>query len=156
MTSAELIIKGPHRPHRRTEQEKQELAAALIAIGDGGERIQIKSQIEDFSPALAELWAQADGSLWVLPTSGRYDQPAGVMQTYDVFDGEGRLARRLQVACEGDPLQDRLVFFAPGRAALIRGARDAQQAAFGGQQGGQDADQGAPVHEVVIYRYETG
>jgi hypothetical protein len=150
----ELVIEGPYRPHHRTDEEKQALADALIAIDDG-ERIQLKSQIEDVSPALAEVWAQADGSLWVLPTSGRFDQPAGVMQTYDVFDRDGSFVRRLQIGCEGDPVQDRLVFFAPGRVALIRGARDAQQAAFGGMRGRQDADHGAPVHEVVIYRYET-
>jgi len=147
----ERVIERTLKPRRRTAQEKEDIAASLVVIRDG-ERVRINVEVEDFAPAVTELWVQEDGSLWILPSPGERDQPAGVMQTYDVFDGQGRLVRQVALACEGNARKDRLIFFAPGRVALIRGAVDARQNMFGG--GADDGDEEPPVHEVVIYRYD--
>jgi hypothetical protein len=149
--SLERVVERDLKPRRRTEQEKERIANSLVVIRQG-ERVRIHVEVEEFAPAVTELLVRDDGSLWVLPGSGEADQPDGVMQTYDVFDAQGRFERQLAFACEGVSLLDRLIFFAPGRVALIRGAADARQNMFGG--GPDDADETPPVHEVVIYRYE--
>jgi hypothetical protein len=113
--------------------------------------VRINVEVEDFAPAVTEIWVREDGTLWVLPSPGERDQPEGVMQTYDVFDAQGQFVRQVSLACEGDPSEDRLILFAPGRAALIRGAADARQNMFG--HSADDGDEESPVHDVTIYRY---
>ena len=47
--------------------------------------------------------------------------PDGVMQSYDIFDAEGRYLRQVYVACEGDPDYDGLELLPDNRILLIRG-----------------------------------
>lgn len=146
----ERIVERKLQPWRRTEKEKQEIADSVVVIR-AGERVRIDVEVEDFAPAVTEVRVREDGSLWVLPGRGERDQPDGVMQTYDVFDTQGQFVRQVLVACEGDASEDRLIFLAPGRAALIRGAVDARQNMYG--RGEDDGDEEPPVHDVIIYRY---
>jgi hypothetical protein len=146
----EMVVEHDLPRRRRTAEEKEEIAASLVVIR-AGQRVRIPVEVEDLAPAITEMWAREDGSLWVLPGLGERDQDPGIMQTYDVFDGAGAFRRQVAVACPGDPREDRLVFFAPGRVALIRGANDARQNMFG--RGEDDGENEPPVHEVVLYRY---
>jgi hypothetical protein len=145
------VIERSLAPRRRTAQEKAEIGEGLVVIRNG-ERMEIKTDIEDFAPAVSEIWVQDDGSLWVLPSPGERDQPEGVMQTYDVFDASGAFTHQVSVACQGDPAEDRLLLVAPGRMALIRGARAARQSMFG--HAGDQSDSEQPEHEVVLLGYE--
>jgi hypothetical protein len=147
----ERTISRPLTGRLRSEDEKQDVREGLVVIR-GGQRMQIPVEVEDREPAISELWVHDDGTLWVLPSANERDQPDGVMQTYDVFDAQGRYLREVAIACEGDPVSDRLLMPAAGRMVLIRGAREARRNMFGGS--GDVADEGVAEHEIVVFRHE--
>lgn len=125
-------------PRERTEAEKQEIRDNLVVLRDG-ERIRVDVEVEDFAPAIGEVHARADGEVWVLPTRPRAERPDGVLLTYDVFDADGVFVRAVEVACPGDPEEDRLFLLGERRAALVRGAVGARRGAFGGGDAETDA-----------------
>lgn len=137
------------KPWRRSEEVKQEIRDSVVVIADG-QRIRIDVQVEDDAPVVSEIACLPGGETWVLTSRGREEQPAGVMQTYDVFDRSGAFVRRVAVACPGDPDEDRLFLLGDGRAALVRGAVQARRNTFGGSRT-EEAE--APVHDLTLYAW---
>jgi hypothetical protein len=71
-------------------------------------------------PALAGVRFRPDGRLWVERCPLTTDPETGDFGTYDEFDREGALLRRVRLHAPGDPASDRLVALADGRFILIR------------------------------------
>ena len=93
-----------------------------------------------------------DGEIWVLPSRGTREQPAGVVATFDVFDPEGQFSRQVQVVCpEGDPARDGIFLLGTDRVLLIKGYVDATATMFGGA-GSEDAEGDADPMELICYR----
>jgi len=137
------------KPWRRTEAEKQEMRDALTVIRDG-QRVDVKVEVEDASPAISSLFVRPDGEIWVLPGDGDKEQPDGIMQTFDVFDPAGLFIRQVRIKCPGNPEEDRFILLDAHRAALLRGAVQARRNTFGGSRG----DEGeVPVHDLILYTF---
>ena len=137
------------RAWRRTEAQKQEIRDALVVIRNG-ERLAVEVDVEDDDPMILALHARPDGEVWVLPSSGGHGGDDGIMQTYDVFDAEGTYLRRVAVACDADPEEDRLYFLGADRVAIVRGAVQARRNTFGGSRGEEPE---IAVHDLTVYAY---
>lgn len=136
-------------PRKRTEEQKQEIRDSLVVLRDG-QRVTVEVEVEDHAPAISELHVMDGGEIWVLAAIGGPERPEGVMMSYDVFSPEGEYLRRLHVACDGDPEEDRLFLLGEGRTVLVRGAVQARRNAFGGSRA-EEKDVG--VHDLKMYAF---
>ncbi len=114
-----FVIDRAFTSWKRTAAEKEEVGGFRV-VADGHE-LKVERQVEDLDPCIRGLRATQNGELWVLSSRGVREQPAGTFQTWDVFDHEGRFARQVAVACQGDPLADALIFVDDEHAVLLRG-----------------------------------
>ncbi len=152
------VIDREYKHLRRTPHQKQELidlfSAELRQLP-----FEFEIEVGDYEPDIA--WIQnglrvaPDGTLWVLSSRGTIEQPAGIMQTYDIFDRDGHYARQVQVACEGDGQRDYLFFSGTQRIILVTGFIDALRAALGGGTVVADENEAAPM-EVVCFEIVSG
>ena len=138
---------------KRTAQQKQELID-LFSMELRQLPFEFEIEVGDYEPDIA--WIQKsvrvapDGSLWVLNSRGTVDQPAGILQTFDVFDGEGHYTQQVQVACEGDPERDFLFFAGDRRVIRVTGFIDALRSAMGGGFATDNEDEPQPM-EIICY-----
>jgi hypothetical protein len=142
------VIEREYQPPRRSSEEKQAVSRS-VAMSINGERVELRTEVEDTHPCLRGLWADALGQLWVRSAHSQVEQPAGIFATCDLFDASGRYLAAVQLGLVADPLQDQLIPLDDGRFVLLRGIMAAQEAMWGGSQGAQ-----AEVHplEVVCLR----
>jgi hypothetical protein len=150
----ERVIEREFEIQRRSQQELDDLRdlfeAALREIP-----FEYELTIEQTEPPIR--WLQnglrvaEDGSLWVLTSRSATDQPAGVMQTYDVFDADGHFMKQVAVRCDGDGADDYLFFTGHDRMVLVTGFIDAIRAMFGGGTTGEDDGEELAPMEVVCY-----
>jgi hypothetical protein len=142
------VIEREYQPPRRSGAEKQAVADGL-SMSINGQRVELRTEIEDTPPCLRGLWVDARGQLWVRHALSQVGQPAGVFATCDLFDSDGRYLAAVQLGLVADPLQDRLIPLDDGRFVLLRGIMAAEEAMWGESQGAQ-----AEVHplEVVCLR----
>jgi hypothetical protein len=136
-------------PWQRTEAEKQ-LIRDSIRVMSEGRPVSVPVELEDEALAIERLHAMPGGEIWVLPTRGFREQPEGVMMTFDVFDRDLVFVRRVAIALDADPDDDKLVFLEGRRLALIRGQQQARRNTYGGTKGEvQDVE----VNDLTIYAY---
>ena len=83
------------------------------------------------------LQVDDDGNLWVLPSRGTREQPAGVVATFDVFTPDGVFDRQVQVACEGTGEKDGVFLLGTDRVMIVKGFVDAMATMFGGGRRGR-------------------
>lgn len=115
------VIERPFGAWRRSAEEREQVGSSIHRTSDG-HMTTVEREVESHDPCVLSLRVTENGELWVLGSLGVREQPAGVLQTYDVFDASGRFTHRLSLLGEGDPLQDQLVFVADDRAVLLLGA----------------------------------
>ena len=140
-----------YKPWSRTEAEKQEIRDSITVLsGDTGERIDIEVHVEKNEPAIQALYCRPNGEIWVLTAAGTHDQPAGIMQTYDVFSPQYEFIRQVALACPGDPDEDSLFFLGEGQAALVRGSVQARRNTFGGSRGDEKE---IAIHDLLFYTF---
>ncbi len=108
------------------------------------------ARIKDTEEAIESIDVLDDGTVWVVHSSSAFEQPEGVMQTFDVFDGQGHFIRQVAVACEGDGEEDALLFLGGDRLLLIKGLMAGIQAMQGASSASEDEEEPAPM-EVVYY-----
>jgi len=142
------VIEREYRPHRRSDAEKQEIRDGLSMSIDG-RRVEVTAEIEDHDPCVAGLLVVEDGTLWVRHGNSGYDQPEGVLLTYDLFGPDGGFGEQVRIACPGDLERDRLYLINPGCFVLLRNIAAAYAAMFGG---GQEEQGEAEPLEVVCLR----
>jgi hypothetical protein len=139
-----FVIDREFTSWKRTAAEK-ERAGSRMRVETDGHELKIENHVENLDPCIRTLRVTSGGELWVLSSRGVREQPAGILQTWDVFDHEGRFVRQVAVACEGDPLQDSLVFADDGHAVLLRGSGTATKKT-------PDEASEPPAMKVVYYR----
>lgn len=146
----ERIIEREFRARKRTQEDKDLVSGTRRMIVDGRD---IEKSISDFDPCIARLHVDDKGDLWVNHCWSGRDQPAGILETWDVFDPEGHFIRQVAVACPGDPQQDRLFFLGGDAAVVVRSYMGAALAMVGAATSTDEsgADEPAPV-EVIRYR----
>lgn len=107
--------------------------------------------IEDFQPDVEFLRVAGDGSTWVLTSRAMWDSPEGIFTSYDVFSPEGVYEKKLDIICEGDPVEDFLFFAGDDLAFVVTGFWDAALSQFGGSGGADDEEEPEPM-SVICYR----
>jgi hypothetical protein len=128
----------------------------LMTPRRGRNRNAFNVVVEPTERDIQALRVDRQGQIWVLPSSGLKDQPAGIHSTWDVFDYRGHFLRQVSFACEGDGGQDALFFPGGGLAILVREHRDAMFAFRGrGAAGDEDEpDADALPLEVICYKFQ--
>ncbi|MBD3336657.1 MAG: hypothetical protein GF355_14185 [Candidatus Eisenbacteria bacterium] len=142
------VIEREFTPRKRTAEELERINA-VIEVQTAQLPGEARSSVGETEVAIVGMRVARDGSLWVVSSRGNFEQPEGVMLTYDVFDPEGHFKRQISMACEGDGAEDWLLFPGEDRAFLIKGLIDAAVAMQGAGAGG---DEDAMPMEVVCYK----
>jgi len=153
------IIERQYEPWRRTEKD----LAVVNAIMEGQKQripFEVETKVEDTEPDISEIRAAPDGSIWVLSSRGNRDQPEGILMTYDVFDAEGHFTKQVQIECEGDSLEDGLIFAGNDRVIRITGFMDALISLQGGsseasEEEEEEEGEAAPM-EAICYSMKAG
>ncbi|MBP7669026.1 MAG: hypothetical protein KA123_00390 [Candidatus Eisenbacteria bacterium] len=144
------VIEREFTPRPRTAKELERLDAVVQA-----QTRQLpgtpKYDFEKTEPAISGLNLRSNGELWVTSSRSGYEQPKGIMLTYDVFNAAGKFIKQVAVACDGDGLEDGLFFAGDDRMLLVRGMADAGVALQGGAMESAEGEEAAPM-EVVLYR----
>ncbi len=150
----ERVITRPYRSWERTAAEMAR-AQEMLMPSRRRSRRNIGLDMAPTEKDILEVQIDGDGRIWVLPSRGVREQPAGVHSTWDVFDPAGNFTHQVAIACEGRGLQDALFLPGDGLAVLVR-EHAAAMFAFRGQ-GADDPDadtEEAPIRplEVICYR----
>jgi hypothetical protein len=113
--------------------------------------IEIEKDEYDILAMQQGIRVRDDGSIWVLPGRGAYDQPEGVMLTFDVFDAEGHFQRQVAIRGDHDGVWDGFFFAGGDRAVVVT----RQVEAIGAQYGDGAAvlsEEGGSAMDVICYR----
>ena len=145
------VIERQYEPRKRTQEEKDRVIEGVVMIING-ERVRPEAKIEDNAACIDAIWIEDDGTLWVQNGHGAHDRPAGVMATYDVFDGEGRYAKQVRLACDGDAREDGIFYLGNDRLLVSRGMRGSWLGMFGGTGSSDEGGEEPPPSEVICYR----
>ncbi len=147
----ERVIEREFDNRPRTPRERRRLEAIF---GSAARQIprEVSLVIEPANPVIAGLFVDANGNLWVKHSRSGDERPAGVLQTYDLFDPDGRYLQKVSIACEGDPLYDDLEFLTDGRVLLVKGHVLAFWSAFDFGTVDWDDEEDVSPPEVICYR----
>jgi hypothetical protein len=114
-------------------------------------RIEIEDNEYDILAMQRGVRVRDDGSLWILPGRGAYEQPDGVMLTFDVFDPEGHFQRQVVVRGDHDGVWDGFFFAGEDRAVVVTRQIEAIGAQYGDGAAVLSDEEGAAM-EVICYR----
>jgi len=150
----EQVIEREYESWQRTAEDR----AWVTALFEGAFRnvpfefnLKMADTESDIHWLNRGLQVADDGEIWVLPSRGTRNQPAGVVATFDVFTPDGTFDRQVQVACPGNGAKDGLFLLDAERVMLVKGYTDAVAAMFGGA-GVETEDEDAAPMELVCYR----
>ena len=107
--------------------------------------------IEEYQPDVEFLRVANDGSIWVLTSEAMWDSPEGIFTSYDVFSPDGVYQKKMNIVCEGDPVEDFLFFAGDDLAFVVTGFWDAALSQFGGSGAVDDGEEPEPM-SVICYR----
>lgn len=133
------VIERPYAPRRRTPAETESLAGG-ISMSIDGETVRLRSNLDDFAPAIERLWLAADGRLWVLPGHGRRGELGSRFDAYDVFDASGRFLEIVLLDIAFDENRDRLWPLGDSRWLLLKNLHSARD----------DVDDGDNAQLVIV------
>lgn len=142
-------IERDFKLRKRSQAEIKAVSDTRRMIRDG---VEIPKRIGTHAPAIGNLWVDEGNRLWVQHGRSGTDQPAGVFQTYDIFDEQGAFVEQRAIRCPGDPAQDRLFLLPGDRAMLVRGYTGGMLALVGARGAGGEEDDAAAPLELVFYR----
>jgi len=144
------VIHREYPAHARTDDQKKR----TIEIYKGFTRQiplpNIKYEVEEAWNPVQRLFARDDGTLWVLTSSGNFDQPDGVVGGFDVFDQDGHFARRVTLKGQGDPTTDGY-FMVKDRLFVVTDWLNAMMALQGGAGAGESGEDAEPM-EIINYQ----
>ncbi len=150
----ERVITREYESVKRTDEDLAR-AKSLMMPWRRRNRSRIDFVMESTEPDLVQFRVADDGRLWVLPSRGIRNQPAGVHSTWDVFDAAGHFERQVAFACEADGQQDAIFFPGGDLVVVVREYRDALQAFQGRGAPGEETEpaeaETSPL-EVICYR----
>ena len=142
-----------HRPRTDVEYKRvKTMADAQVARMPGA-----RFEVSKTEPDIAVLRFGSDGHLWVTSSRSGFEQPAGQVATYDVFDADGHFIKEVVVKTEGDGMDDRLFWTSDDSAILITGFNEALRALMGGGAGaGMEEDEESEPMEVIYLKVVGG
>lgn len=149
------LVRTLHREyrHRQRSEAEIELNTPRMEIrrrgGQGRSATGVPSRTDRDVQA---LFARPDGTLWVLGSHGAFDQPEGILATFDVFSASGEFLHQVCVRGEGDFADDGLHLVGE-RLFVLRGLRAAERAARGA--GDEEEDAEAEPMSVACYELAT-
>jgi hypothetical protein len=114
-------------------------------------RIEIEDDEYDILAMQRGVRVRGDGSLWILPSRGAYEQPDGVMLTFDVFDAEGHFQRQVAVRGDYDGVWDGFFFVGEDRAVVVTRQIEAIGAQYGDGAAVLSEKEGSAM-EVICFR----
>jgi len=115
-------------------------------------RIEIEDDEYDVLAMQRGIRVRNDGSLWILPGRGAYEQPDGVMLTFDVFDAEGHFQRQVAIRGDHDGVWDGFFFAGEDRAVVVTRQIEAIGAQYGDGAAVLSDAEGSAM-EVIYYRF---
>jgi hypothetical protein len=148
------VIEMDYEPRVRSADEKeqayQRMSGFIRRIPNSELRISENAQ------AIQNIFVRDDGSLWVLSSRGAIDAPEGSIGQFDVYDKDGRFAKRITLEGEGDYTDDGY-FFSKDRLYVVLGLRSSAAAMQGGRTDSDgndvDIDEAEPI-AVVCYELD--
>jgi len=151
----ERNIERQYESWKRTDEELQLAKESAFPFRRRNRRAP-DVVVEATQQDIIQLRAAENGQLWVLPSRGIKDQPAGIHSTWDVFDREGVYRKKIRIACPADATRDALFFVGQDLLVLVKEHSEAMTA-FRGQGSDQDepdveSDLDARPLEVVCYQ----
>lgn len=150
----ERVIEREYASRTRTPEEQRRIED-IVAAQTRQVPFEFKTELENTEPDVSNVRVADDGSIWVLSSSGAFEQPKGIMATYDVFDADGTFRRQVSVECEGKGAGDGLFFMGGERVILVKGLIDAVLGMQAGGMGAGSGDDGeAEPMSVVCYRID--
>ncbi|MCB1149970.1 hypothetical protein KDK88_00370, partial [bacterium] len=133
-------------PRRRTDADKDR---ATPVINVRGERNADHWDICDTDPAIARIMIDPDdGLVWVLTPNGAFDQPDGVLQTWDVFTPEGEFLKRVAIPLGHRMREGTCHLVGDGMLVVVRGTGTAFNAEAETEEGAEEPE---PL-EVICFR----
>jgi hypothetical protein len=131
---------------RRTEADKDEVGPI---INVNGQRNDEEWDICDHDPAVSRVMVDPDGdTIWVLTPQGDEDQPAGILQTWDVFGATGEFLRQAVVPL-GHEIREGTCFLVGNRRLVVIRGTGTSFVADPDEYG--EAEEVEPL-EVICYR----
>jgi len=148
--SLDRVIERKYEHRKRSDEEYQDvydLAEAQLSRLPGA-----KFDISKIEPDIDSVRFGSDGNLWVTTSHSGFEEPEGILITYDIFDPDGHFIKQVAVRCEGDGEEDSLFFAPDGTAVLVTGFAAALESLQSAGAGGGDEDEEAEPMEVVYLR----
>jgi hypothetical protein len=149
----ERVVEREYTSRKRTDEDMAWLRSLLEgAFSQVPFDVELKLSDHDSDINWLSRGLQVDeqGRMWILPSRGNRDQPAGVLATFDVFDKGGVFDHQVQVMAPGDGTKDGVFLLGDDRVLVIKGYVDATATMFGGAPAG-DEDEAEPM-ELICYR----
>jgi hypothetical protein len=140
-----LSVFGRDLPQRkRTDEDKEGVGPVINVTGTRSDNWQISARDD----AVGRIMAHPDdGTIWVLTPHGSNDQPAGILQTWDVFGPDGEFLRQVAIPL-GDEIRDgRCHLAGGGRFIVVRGTGSS----FVADDSNEDDDEEIEPLEVICY-----
>ena len=103
-------------------------------------------------PDVGGLVFGTDGNLWVTSSRSGFDQPEGILITWDVFTPDGHFIKTVSAKCEGDGENDILIWTPEGNAVVVTGFTEAILALQSQGAGDEDDDGEAEPMEVIYLK----
>jgi len=139
-------IERKFKSRKRNASELEYFQGLYSPSSGGSHGPGLPAEVSEITPDIEALHIGTGGNLWVQHSRSYYDQPAGIMLTYDVFGPDGRWLSQKSVACAGNGLRDRLVPLADGRWLRLVGA----VVGYNPPEGGGDEED--DLMAVICYR----
>ncbi len=150
--SVDRVIERPqYAPLARTSEAKKRYQKLYDAITRWNPRSTF--EVSDTHSAVAQIFFRDDGSLWILSARGMWEGKPGVFASFDVYDKQGRYARRAHLVLDGDPVEDG-IFFVGDRVYQVTDLFGAVMANFGGGTTAADGE-AVQAEPVKLIAYEV-
>ncbi|MBU8869903.1 MAG: 6-bladed beta-propeller [Gemmatimonadales bacterium] len=152
--SPDLVFTRPYESWRRSAEEIARMKESALPFRRRN-RAAPEFVVEPTEKDILQVRTTTDGRIWVLPSRGIREQPAGIHSTWDVFEADGRFVQQVAIQCGGRGLKDALFFAGEDIVVLVKEHADAM-AAFRGR-GGDDSSEGgidddAQPLEIIHFR----
>jgi hypothetical protein len=116
--TVDRIIERQYESPKRTAEEMERAEERHVNMARNVP-FPVRNILCDTPMTINTMHIAGDGSLWVLPTTGRRELPDDILRVYDVFDPDGHFARQVALGLEGCDPQDRVHMVSDDRVVVI-------------------------------------
>jgi hypothetical protein len=148
--SLERVIEREFTSRTRRDEDFKKIQAILEA--QFGQIPNAKVMAAKTEPDVGGLVFGTDGNLWVTSSRSGFDQPEGILITWDVFTPDGHFIKTVSAKCEGDGENDILIWTPEGNAVVVTGFTEAILALQSQGAGDEDDDGEAEPMEVIYLK----